>query len=426
MAEATAEAPVSPPGADRALLPAGILLVLLGVAFAAFRLGPVGELGDLRIAAPWVLSDFRHAVYFPSLAFWDGLNPYDSTAYMQRYPVNMAAALYAPATFLVFAPLALLPLGLSSIVYFGLTLALTLALPWAACRVIGWRPGLPTVLVLGGALLLSRPGHWNLLSGQVAVIAVLGTYGALAFARRQPRVAGLGLAITLLKPSFGLPLLVALLGRGAGRAVGWGVAIAAALNIPVVIVLVRRAGGIVPLMATVSESYRMFAVHPENDPVHSVWRVDLSSTLSRVIGQPLDGIAGLLLGGAVLLPVVLASRWRGQESSAHDAALNSLVCCAVLLSLYHQAYDLLLLALPAVVLLSGLRIRKRMQGTDVAQAVLLGLIGLNYVATQSALAALRLGPAVRLLVLSLNGIAVVGLFAIYFAEAQRLRRPRQT
>jgi hypothetical protein len=420
----TAEAPVSPPLIERALLTGGILLVVLGLAFAAFRLGPIDEVGDLRVGAPWVLSDFRHAVYFPARAFWDGINPYNSAAYMQRYPVNMAASLYAPASFLVFAPLGLLPLGLASIVYLGLTVVLTLVLPWAACRVIGWRPGLPTILVLGGLLLLSRPGHWNLLSGQVALITVLGTYCALAFARHRPRTAGLGLAVALLKPSFGLPLLVALLVRGAGRAVGWGVAIAAALNIPVLIVLARREGGIVPLITTITESYRMFAAHPENDPVQSVWRVDLASTLSRLTGQPLDGIAGLLLGAAVLAPVALASRWRGSESSRRDAALNSLVCCAVLLSLYHQAYDLLLLALPAAVLVSGLRMGKRVQGTDVAQGVLLGMIGLNFVATQSVLAALRLGPMARLVVLSLNGIAVIGLFAIYFAQAQSWR-PRQ-
>jgi hypothetical protein len=425
VSEAAADVPVSPPLADRALLAVGLLLIVLGLAFAALRLGPVDKLGDLRVGAPWVLSDFRHAVYFPSRAFWDGLNPYNSTAYMQRYPVNMAASLYAPATFLLFGPLGLLPLGLSSIVYLGLTVVLTLALPWAACRVIGWRPGLPVILVLGGLLLLSRPGHWNLLSGQVTLIPVLGTYCALALARHEPRTAGLGLAVALLKPSFGLPLLLALLARGAGRAVGWGAAIAAALNIPVLIVLARREGGIAPLITTVTESYRMFAGHPENSPVHSVWRVDLASTLSRLMDQPLGGIAGLLLGGAVLVPVILASRWRGPEHSARDAALDSLVCCAVLLSLYHQAYDLLLLALPAAALIFEVRRRNRVQRADLAQAILLGLIALNYLSTQSALAALRLGPAARLAILSLNGLALVGLFAIYLARTQGLRPLRQ-
>lgn len=425
MTEATAETPKSPPLPDRALLAAGILLIVLGLAFAGFRLASVDNLGDLRVGAAWALSDFRHAVYFPTRAFWDGINPYNSSAYMQRYPVNMAASLYAPASLLVFAPLGLLPLGLASIVYLGLTVVLTLVLPWAACRVVGWRPGLPVILVLGGLLLLSRPGHWNLLSGQVTIIAVLGTYCALAFARPEPRTAGLGLAVALLKPSFGLPLLVALLARGAGRAVVWGAGIAAALNVPVLLVLARREGGLVPLMTTVADSYRMFAAHPENDPVMGVWRVDLASTLSRLVGQPLDGSAGLLLGAAVLAPVILASRWRRPADSGREIVLDSLVCCAVLLSLYHQAYDLLLLTLPAVGLLSGVRFRERVQGIDVAQAVLFGIIGLNYIATQSALAALRLGPVARVAVLSLNGIALLGLFAIYFAVAQGTPRPRR-
>jgi len=86
---------------------------------------------------------------------------------------------------------------------------------------------------------------------------------------------------------------------------------------------------------------------------------------------------------------------------------------------------LLLLTLPAAALLSGVQFRRRVRGLDVAQAVLFGLIGLNYIATQSALAALGLGPGTRMAVLSVNGIALAGLFAIYFAEAQGLRRPRQ-
>jgi hypothetical protein len=319
---------------------------------------------------------------------------------MERYPVNTGVAVYAPATFLVFGPFGMLPPELSSVAYFGLTVVLTLALAWAAFRVAGWRPALPAVLAFGGLLLIGRPGHWNLLSGQVTLIFVLATYGALSFARGDPRVAGMGLALALLKPSFGVPLLPALLARGAGRAVAWGLGIATALNLPVLIVLIRREGGIAPFATTVADSYRMFVARPNNDTLQGVWRVDLAATISRLIDQPLGTVTGSV-------------------DSHRERALNSLLCCAVLLSLYHQAYDLLLLALPVAALVCTVRESGRPHGRHVAQALLFTVIGVNYVATQSALAALRLGPEARLVTLSVNGMALLALFGLYLAEVMR-------
>jgi hypothetical protein len=276
------------------------------------------------------------------------------------------------------------------------------------------------VLAFGGLLLIGRPGHWNLLSGQVTLIFVLATYGALSFARGDPRVAGMGLALALLKPSFGVPLLPALLARGAGRAVAWGLGIATALNLPVLIVLIRREGGIAPFATTVADSYRMFVARPNNDTLQGVWRVDLAATISRLIDQPLGTVTGLVVGTIVLLPVILASRRLARSVDSHrERALNSLLCCAVLLSLYHQAYDLLLLALPVAALVCTVRESGRPHGRHVAQALLFTVIGVNYVATQSALAALRLGPEARLVTLSVNGMALLALFGLYLAEVMR-------
>lgn len=69
--------------------------------------------GALRAAAPWLMIDFREVVYYPTRAFLDGLNPYNILEYVERYPVHLAVSPYARAVFLLFAPIGLLPLGVS-------------------------------------------------------------------------------------------------------------------------------------------------------------------------------------------------------------------------------------------------------------------------------------------------------------------------
>jgi hypothetical protein len=364
--------------------------------------------------------DFRHVVYYPSRAFWDGLNPYDTQAYLERYPVDIPVSLYAPATFVLFAPFGLLPLDVSSVAYFTLTVLLTLVLGWAVLRMSGAQAAGSSVLAAGGVLLLSRPGHWNLLSGQVTLIVVLATYAALSFARRIPHLGGLGLAIALLKPSFGVPLIPVLLARGAWRTVAWGLGIAAALNVPVLLVLVGRQGGLDAFLTTVAQSVRAFG-NPDTHPIHSVWRVDLVATISRLANHPLGMSAAVLTSALVLAPVMVLSR-RLVESDRADQnrVLEGLVCCAVLLSLFHQAYDLLLLALPVAGVVGALSERPR-RATHVAQALLVTMLGLNYLATQSALSALQLSPATRLLLVSANGLILLALYGLYLSQARGVR-----
>jgi hypothetical protein len=413
-------------GADRPRLPLmiGGLLFVLGLALALGRITSFGQAGALRLGAPWAMVDFRHVVYYPSRAFWDGMNPYNSGSYMERYPVDIPVSLYAPATFLLFAPFALLPLGASSTAYFVLTVALTLVLAWVALRLGSWQPAPAAVLSAGGMLLLSRPGHWNLLSGQVTIIVVLATYCALIFARRAPRLGGLGLALALLKPSFGVPLIPALLAKGGSKTVGWGLGLAAVLNLPIMGVLVWRERGLGNFVASVAQSVRAFASNPDTDPILGVWRVDLTACISRFLNYPLGAGTGLLVTAIVLAPVFLMSRrLSASDGSSQERVIDVLICCAVLLSLFHQAYDLLLLAFPAAVLARAIRDHAP-NAIYIAQLVLFAILGLNYLTTQSALTAFQLAPGLRLVVLTINGLALAGLFGLYLVEATRLQTAR--
>jgi Glycosyltransferase family 87 len=395
---------------------------LLGLGLATARVAPLHQVGALRVDAPWVMVDFRHVVYYPSRAFWDGLNPYDAQAYLERYPVDIPVSLYAPATFVVFAPFGLLPLNVSSVAYFALTVLLTLVLGWAVLRMSGAQAAGSSVLAAGGVLLLSRPGHWNLLSGQITLIVVLATYAALSLAR-MPHLGGLGLAIALLKPSFGVPLIPVLLARGAWRTVAWGLGIAAALNVPVLLVLVWRQGGLDAFLTTVAQSVRAFESNPDTHPIHSVWRVDLVATISRLANHPLGASAAVLASAVVLAPVMVVSRGLAGFVGPHRKWIpEGLVCCAVLLSLFHQAYDLLLLALPVTGLVVAMSQTRPPRATQVAQVLLFLVLGLNYLATESALSALRPSPGARLAVVSANGLVLVALFALYLHQTIAPRR----
>jgi hypothetical protein len=402
-----------------------VLLFAVGLGLAIARVAPLRQVGGLRVSAPWVMDDFRHVVYYPSRAIWDGINPYDSSTYMNRYPVEVAVSLYAPALFLLSLPFGLLPLGPASMSYFLLTVVLTLVLAWAVLRLSGWRATLPAILAVGGLVLLSRPGHWNLLSGQVTLILVLATYCALRFSHSAPRLAGVGIALAMLKPSFGIPLVPALLAQGAHRALAWGVGLAAALNIPVLAVLVRREGGLSPFLTTVAQTSHSTATKLAADAIGGVWRVDLPALVSRLSGHPLGTWTGSLVGAAVLLPVMLMSRRLGEcNGSAQKHILTALVCCAVLLSIYHLAYDLLLLALPGAVVARALPGASPFRGIHVAQALAFAVLALNYMATESVLTALQLAPWQRLILVSANGVALTGLFGLYLMEARRLQRSR--
>jgi hypothetical protein len=148
------------------------------------------------------LIDFHNVVYFPAVAFREGVNPY-SAEYAARYPVNRQYPLYSPAIFWLHYPLSLLPLGAGNVIYYFASFAMVILLAVSVLHVCRLPQSVCNVFGLTTLILVSRPGHINLLLGQVTLPMALGTLWALHFARRRPGLAGLALAITTLKPTFG-------------------------------------------------------------------------------------------------------------------------------------------------------------------------------------------------------------------------------
>ena len=377
--------------------------------------------------------DFDETVYYPALAFADGGNPYDP-GYVSRYAVDNPFPPYAPSTLLIHRPLTLVPLEVAALVYAALTVVLTVVVAYVALRYNDLAVTSTRVLLVAALILLSRPGRQNVLNGQTTLEVVLGIYVALYFAQRSALVSGLGLAVSMLKPTFGIPLAILMLARRDVRAVVAGVLITAAVNLPLVAILAERAGGLSTFLRQITTTLAGFQLNPEYNPASSSLRVDLVASVSRFLGEPLTGTAQLALALVVLgVAAYAVSTAEGLERGRTRSLSATVICLAILLCGYHQAYDLVLLTLPLVAL-AARRLPAALFTPRLRWVLLLLFVGLaaNYASSFGVLERLgiyepsaRTVPSARLawlLLVSLNGAALVVLFVSYTVATFRLAR----
>ncbi len=382
---------------DRTVL--ALCTFFVALTFAILRITTLSEGFGVRLAAPWALIDFRGTVYDPTVRFLDGGNPYDRII-----------APFLPSSFLLHLPFGLLPFRTASELYFVAVVALTIGVAYASFKFSGLRARAAGVTFVAALILLSRPGQWNLLLGQLAAQLTLATYLALYYARSRPALSGVGLAIAMIKPTFGFPLAVLMLARGDTRAVLLGCGIAGAVNLPLLAIAAGRAGGIGKLAVQIAEVQREVEMRAWNNPAISIARVDGTALISRLIGVPLTGLAQVPVAMAVLGWAVLALRtMRGVTGDrARFSASASIICPAILLCVYHQAYDMVVLTLPAVALAYSLvpgalrtsRLRKFLLG-------LIVMLAANYAATGAVLDHLRPSRELWLIITSLNGAGLL-------------------
>ena len=123
---------------------------------------------------------------------------------------------------------------------------------------------------------------------------------------------------------------------------------------------------------------------------------------------------------ATVIAAAALTLWhrRRDRSRAADHVTTSLVVTAVLTAVYHQTYDLLLLA-PVVVALVA-REDCPAPGRSVLRWTLLGMLavcGGNYLATHAAISVLGFGSSVTHAVSSWNAVVMVTLFLTYLTLA---------
>jgi hypothetical protein len=423
----------------------GVAVFLVALAVAVLRVTTLSQSFGVRLSMPLPLNDFNAAVYCPASAFVHGANPYDRRQLLQfcparvycrgsvpgkagrfsRYDVESCASAdvfppYLPATLILHAPFALLSMNSAGVVYFLLNVGLAAGLVVFALRMTGGRMSSADVFLGAGLLLLSRPGQWNLLLGQVALELTLATYIALYCARDSPRVSGVALAVAAYKPTFGVPLALLMLARGDRRAVAWGAVFTLILNLPPTLVLFHRAGGPETFFDQLIRSQA--AYQAINDPSSRVFDVDLLGLLSRLMGGWIGSGPYLLISLLVLVATARAIRttgapWRGQGANLSA----SLVCLGMLLSMHHNAYDLVLLTAPVIFLArSSLPPHLLRPQWRLGLLTLYALLGANYVTTLSVLHHLEHHRPAWLVLASLNGALLLGIFLIYLALGESM------
>lgn len=370
----------------------------------------------------WVLEDFRDAIYYPTVATLDGVNPYDPAAYRQRYPVEKTFPLYLPATTVVHLPIALLPYRLAELAYFLLTLGLSYVLAHAS---VAWTARVPTtlaVLVTAICVLASRPGHMNLLLGQVTLQVGLGCYLALANAGRRTGLAAAGVALAAIKPTTGIPLAALLaFGYDDVRATGIGLALATLISL-LPLGRLLASNGPTAFLDALQSADRAFRSDRTVDAASSWTRIDGASLLAQVTGTEPGasveiGLLLLMVGvGAIAIRRIL----RTQAASGPPLALL-LSSTTILACTYHQAYDLLLLTAPMVALAAGELGRAVGPRMRIGLLGLLGLTAANYASTFAVHEALGFGPALWRGIVAVNpaALCVCWASAVYLAFASR-------
>jgi hypothetical protein len=365
----------------------------------------------------WTFAAYRDATYYPVVAFLEGNNPYDVKAYMKTYPVGDVFPPYLPMTLLLHLPLGMLSFKSSVTAYFIVTLILILLLSRLSLVLCGITPCAARTFGLAALVLLSRPGQSTLILGECTAIVTVGMYMAFLYSRDNPVLAGLGVALTSFKPTFGVPLALLLLARRDFKPVLIGIALSAALSTCAAGVIAYNAGGITPFVASMRESYGASEDHPDSNPVTSPSRIDAKGLAGRLLGKdPGAGIEILTLIGIVGVGVVGVRRLRsGGDATQIQRIEVGLFSLVILTCIFHQPYDLLLLTMPQLALASGggsvpWDRSPRLRWTLLA---LLIFPAFNYLGSATAFSFLRIEirDTAWILLSSLNGAALlVGLF----------------
>jgi hypothetical protein len=313
---------------------------------------------------------------------------------------------YPPHVTLLFRPLAVLPYGSAALVW-----AAILALTYAACIWLAWRPFkavLPDRRLLFAAAAAFPPFWYLVLHGQTAIVPLVAfCLGWLALEHRRPFWAGMALGLLLLKPQFALVLAVLVLAcrewsMMAGAIVSVGVQVIATISWLGTAVLWNYAA-VVIRFAELRE-----LLEPKPEQLHSISAV--TNRLSADWGM----ILWALFSALVIFQTIRV--WRSSAPVALRTGV--LVLASVLVNPHVFVYDVVVLG-PALVWLAGWVYR---------EAPTLPITKSVFVPAVYALSLSLLVPSGALIPIQVSVLVLAGLFAVVSrdllsAQNGKLERP---
>ncbi|MCC9643971.1 hypothetical protein LOC71_16940 [Rhodopirellula sp. JC740] len=361
------------------------------------------------------LCDFHNGIYFPTRAVLQGESPY-SDAYAAKYPVARQIPFFSPVILLMHAPLAVLPLHVGEFLNAILQLFLLASIAILVAREAGAGKRLDVVFSIAAAMVFSRGGHITLFNGYFTYQLVLATFLSLVWADRHPVRAAWALLVVSAKPTYILPLGFLMLARGNARCLVLG-AVFSILGAVVPLAWIAHHEGDGDLVAGVSMLKQQIvdtqAVHRSMDdesPVYSWTRLDLFAIIAKWRGEDPGDLPHILaMAGLLVIPMfVLFRRWRAGCDDGISGVTGGLLLTAMLVSLYHQSYDSLLLIAPV----AGLCLSRLPQWARLSvwsRVLLFGLMAfpaINYLSTRTFLLRFELPETAVRVFTSLNGISL--------------------
>ncbi|HVM96211.1 MAG TPA: glycosyltransferase 87 family protein [Candidatus Acidoferrales bacterium] len=359
------------------------------------------------------LRDFRDGIYYAVVALLHGDNPYDTPHYLQTYPVEQGYSPYAPGFLSLHFPFGLLPFETAQNAYFIVLCGLGLGLGLIAWRYATREVNLAAALFLATALLLSRPGSWNVGLGQYALQFSIGAALALCIEPQRYRLAGLGCAITLLKPTYGVPLSLLLLSSGRVRIWLVGVAVAVLLSLPPGIAVLKAAGGFIPLLNSLHASFANFSSDTTAGAATGPERVDVIGLVGFGLGYEPSAALEVVLTLGVLACGSLCFHRIVKAAGGQVSPLALVVgCLTILVCTYHQTYDLVLLLVPVTAWAHTLISDDRRRASSVALLLLLLFPMVNYLSPQAVQASLGIRGLASSVLTRANALALTMAFGL--------------
>lgn len=320
-------------------------------------------------------NDYRDTVFTPVRDLAGGYNPYDHDSYLARHPGHQEFDLYLPGWLLLVAPVAALPYEPSEVVWFVLLVGMAIALAWMVLRA----RSKAAVVGVAGAILWSAPGQLAMFFGQAACAFAAGVVLAVQGARRGTGTsiaAAAGVALSLVKPQTGIPLLVLLVaGLGAYAVARRGVLIAVAVSALPLVAAVVAEGSVGSFISSIVDNARFGAETYRDLPGPRLVRLDVVNTVSKLAdvrpGTALEAIAFV----AVLAVGVVALR--SGRDRGDPALIAAVVACTILAAAAHSRYDGVLLWWPAAAL--AVTLRDDVRARRIGRLVLLALVAVPLV-----------------------------------------------
>ena len=396
------------------------LFLLIGVVFAFGR--AYSNYSVPKAEFDWSargLSDF-HSMYTYAKAFRRGLSPYESHE-TEDLLMSRPSAPFSPLIFFIMWPLSMLPMPIADVLLCVANLAMIgwiarLVFTYAGVKVDrGWW------LAIFGFLVFSRAGHITLYTGYITPLLVIGTLMAFQYGKKSPWLSGLGILLASVKPTYLLPLLIILAFRRNYKAAVIGLLFSGVIAFAGLTWLAVDSS-YSEVLSTIQHGQDALRDDASEFPINTWTRIDLVGMYAKVIDWNPDKNVYLAAMLVLLIPPGLVIRKIAlNEHNSSATGLSAFIgVLALLVGIYHHAYDCLLFSVPwlALVLFGKQTLSNVPRSQRIAIGLLLFVPAINYASTLAFRSLLKLDQYsfVWQSITMINGICVtLSLLMLMFA-----------